>query len=90
MAALVSPVMPAGSPWLTLPEAAAYASGASLTAAGHVRIGARFLRKEAMAGRLRAATIGGRKQMLTRRDWVDLWIVGQMVPVEISARRRAG
>jgi hypothetical protein len=68
----------AASPWMTLKAAAAY-----------VHRGPRFLRKEIAAGRLRAATIGGRGEVLTRRDWLDVWVESLARPVDFATRRRA-
>jgi excisionase family DNA binding protein len=58
------------SPWLTLTEAAIY-----------TKRGRRFLRREIAAGRLRAAVIGGRREVLTRVDWLDVWVEEQARPV---------
>jgi excisionase family DNA binding protein len=66
------------SPWLTLVEAAQYAKRSR-----------RVLRAAITDGRLRAAVIGGRKEILTRREWLDAWIEDQAAPVMITARRRA-
>jgi hypothetical protein len=76
------------SPWLNLDDAARYASGDTLTERGHVRIGPRSLKRAVKAGRLRAARIGGRKQLLFRREWIDAWILDQTTPVTLH--RRAG
>ena len=48
------------SPWLTATEAAAY-----------LKRGTRFVLREIHAGRLRAARIGGRREILTRAEWCD-------------------
>ena len=65
------------SPWLKLrTEGAAYA-----------KRGGRFLAREANAGRLKAARIGGRGEYLTRREWIDQWIEDQVKPVMVSRRR---
>lgn len=58
------------SPWLTVTEAAAY-----------LKRGKRFVLREINAGRLRAARIGGRGEILTRADWLDQWIEDQATPV---------
>jgi hypothetical protein len=49
----------------------------------------RFVMKEFKAGRLRAARIGGRGEILTRDEWIDEWIEQQASPVVVSIRRRA-
>jgi excisionase family DNA binding protein len=67
-----------GSPWLTSAEAAAY-----------VKRSKRFVLREIKAGRLRAATIGGRREVLTRTDWLDEFVENLSTPVLLSSRRRA-
>jgi hypothetical protein len=67
------------SPWLTLrTEGAAYA-----------KRGGRFLAREVKAGRLRAARVGGRRELVTRAEWIDDWYEAQATPVVVTARRRA-
>jgi excisionase family DNA binding protein len=66
------------SPWLNLTEAAAYA-----------RRGKRFLLKQIHAGKLRAALVGGRREVLTRKEWVDQFVEDQAVPITASMRKRA-
>lgn len=58
------------SPWLTVREAASRA-----------RCGPKLLYREVAAGRLRAATLGGRRALRFKREWIDVWIE-QSVPVE--------
>lgn len=72
-------VAQSSSPWLTLREGAAY-----------VKRGREFLLREIHAGRLRAAKIGGRGEILTRAEWLDLWVEDQATPVMMPGRRRAG
>ena len=57
------------TPWFRVNEAAAYA-----------RCGRKLLYREIAAGRLRAARIGGRREIRTRREWLDAWL-------EATARR---
>lgn len=66
------------SPWLTAAEASSY-----------LKRGRRFIINEIHAGRLRAARIGGRGEILTRRDWCDAWVEAQATPIMTAARRRA-
>lgn len=66
------------SPWLTLSEAADYA-----------RRGRRFLAREVRAGRLRAAVVGGKRQLLFKREYIDAWLEDQAAPVLVPVRRRA-
>jgi hypothetical protein len=63
------------TPWMDLDEAGKYACS-------H---GRRFLRRE-MAGRLRAARIGGRKEYFTRREWIDAWLEDRAKLVMVSRR----
>lgn len=71
------PSAPSVSPWMTAAEAAAYA-----------KRGRRFILREIAAGRLRAARVGGRREILTRAEWIDQWIERLEIPVEISTRRK--
>jgi excisionase family DNA binding protein len=57
-------------------------------AAKYIKRGRRFLLAEIHAGRLRAAVVGGRKEILTRTEWCDDWVAAQAHPVAISLRRR--
>jgi hypothetical protein len=66
------------TPWKTLTQAGA-----------RVHRGRRFLLREIHAGRLRAARIGGRGEILTRDEWIDQWVEDQATPVLVNARRRA-
>jgi len=68
------------TPWLKVntDEAGAYA-----------RRGGRALRKAVKDGRLRAAKVGGKGQLLTRREWLDEYILDQAKPVAVSVRRSA-
>lgn len=70
--------MAADSPWLTAAEAAEY-----------LKRGRRFVLREIHAERLRAARIGGRGEILTRREWLDAWVQDQAAPIAVSTRRRA-
>ena len=66
------------SPWMTATEAARY-----------LKRGKRFVLREIHAGRLRAARIGGRGEILTRAEWCDAWVQDQAAPILIPTRRRA-
>jgi excisionase family DNA binding protein len=65
------------SPWLSSAEAATY-----------LRRGRRFILKEIHAGRLRAATVGGRREILTCRPWCDEWVETQTRPVVLRRAAR--
>ncbi|HXG89317.1 MAG TPA: helix-turn-helix domain-containing protein [Vicinamibacterales bacterium] len=66
------------SPWLTASEAAEY-----------LKRGRRFVLREVHAGRLRAARIGGRGEILTRGEWCDQYVTDQASPVAVASRRSA-
>jgi excisionase family DNA binding protein len=67
----------ARSPWLNGTQAAAYIGRSK-----------QFLFREIHAGRLRAARIGGRGEILTRADWLDAWVSDAAAPVMVSPTRR--
>jgi excisionase family DNA binding protein len=67
------------SPWMTAQEAALY-----------LKRGRRFVRNEIKAGRLRGAIVGGRREVLTRRDWCDAWVEDQAKPIMLPYRRQNG
>lgn len=69
---------PVDSPWLTITEATHVA-----------KCGARLLRREINAGRLRAARIGGRRDIRIHRDWIDAWLLASSTPMEIVRSRGA-
>lgn len=60
------------SPWLTVREAAARA-----------RCGPKVIYREVKAGRLRAATIGNRRDLRIFSDWVDDWLTASSTPVDV-------
>lgn len=66
------------TPWLTAAEAAAY-----------LRRGRRFVLREIHAGRLRAARIGGRGEILTKAEWCDAWVTAQADAVPVPIRQGA-
>jgi excisionase family DNA binding protein len=57
------------SPWLTLPEAAAYA-----------RVSQPTIRREARAGRLAAYKVGGRRMWRFRAVDLDAWLTESTTP----------
>lgn len=59
--------------WLTVREAAARA-----------RVGPKCIYGEVKAGRLRAARIGGRRDLRFLAEWIDLWLEATSTPVEIG------
>ena len=56
------------SPWLTVNEAALRA-----------RCGVKTLYREVRAGRLRAARIGGRRELRLLPEWIDQWLLNTTV-----------
>jgi excisionase family DNA binding protein len=66
------------TPWLNLEMAAAY-----------IKRGKRFVSGEVKAGRLRAARVGGRGELLFRREWLDEFLEALAKPIVVDMRRRA-
>jgi excisionase family DNA binding protein len=62
------------SPWLTPKEAAERA-----------RCGVKTIYREVKAGRLRAARVGGRRELRMKPEWVDEWLVTTTTPIELGA-----
>jgi excisionase family DNA binding protein len=63
---------PSASPWLTVTEAARRA-----------RCGGRLIYREVQARRLRAARVGGRRELRLRVEWIDEWLEAFTMPQEI-------
>lgn len=64
------------SPWLTVREGA-----------GRARVGVKVIYREVAAGRLRAARIGGRRDLRILADWIDQWLMAQSTPAEVRPLR---
>ena len=60
------------SPWLTVDEARTVA-----------KVGSKTIYREIRAGRLRAARIGGRRDIRVHRDWLSAWLEASAAPVEV-------
>lgn len=60
-------------PWLTVEQGAERAQVGKKTLYGEVR-----------AGRLRAARVGGRRELRFRADWIDEWLERCATPQEIT------
>ena len=58
--------------WLTVDQARQVA-----------QCGAKLIYREIKASRLRAARIGNRRDLRSRRDWVDAWLEASATPVEV-------
>lgn len=67
------------SPWLTVPQAA-----------DRARCGAKTIYREVQAGRLRAARVGGRRELRFLAEWVDGWLLqqSQIEPVSFTPALR--
>jgi len=61
------------SPWLTVREAAERA-----------RCGPKTVYREAHAGKLRAARVGGRRDLRFRAAWIDEWLERGSRPVDVT------
>jgi len=71
MEALITPGGPTSkagplSPWLTVNEAAERA-----------RCGPKLIYREVRAKRLRAARVGGRRELRLLPEWIDAWLLAQ-------------
>ena len=67
------------SPWMNAREAAAY-----------IHRCRRYLAREVRAGRLRATTCGGKRELIFTREWLDAFLEDLTHPVEVNfGRRRA-
>jgi excisionase family DNA binding protein len=62
------------TPWLTAREAAERA-----------KVGTKVIYTEVAGGRLRAARVGGRRDLRFRPEWVDAWLDATAEPVEITS-----
>jgi excisionase family DNA binding protein len=61
------------TPWRTVAQAAARAV-----------VGSKTIYREAAAGRLRCARIGGRRELRFRDEWIDQWLEACATPQEIK------
>jgi excisionase family DNA binding protein len=59
--------------WMTVGEAAARA-----------KVGNKVIYREVNSHRLRAARVGGRRELRTRPEWVDQWLESTAEPQEIG------
>ena len=60
------------SPWLTVKQAA-----------DRARCGTKLIYREVKAGRLKAARIGGRRELRVLADWIDEWLIEQSTVKEV-------
>lgn len=63
----------ADSPWLN-----------AETAARYVRMSRKFIYEEVKRGRMRAARLGGRGEIVTRKEWLDEYIEQRAKPIELK------
>lgn len=63
--------------WLVTTEAAARA-----------RVGVKTVFREVRAGRLKAARVGGRRELRFRPSWIDEWLEARSTPVVLNDGRR--
>ena len=75
------------SPWMPADAASEYLTGGARTETGRRKFSERFLAQEVKAGRLRAARVGGRGQLLYRRDWLNQYLEDLARPIEVMRRR---
>jgi excisionase family DNA binding protein len=59
--------------WLTVGEAA-----------DHARCGIKLIYREVKAGRLRAAKVGGRRELRLLPEWIDQWLLASTTPIEVN------
>lgn len=64
---------PSATPWRTVGQAAARA-----------QVGQKTIYREVKAGRLRAARVGGRRELRFRDEWIDAWLEQCAEPQEIE------
>jgi excisionase family DNA binding protein len=67
-----SPAVEASSPWLLASEAATY-----------LRTSLKTIYREARAGRLRHARVGGRRELRFRKQWLDEFLDATATPLEV-------
>ena len=60
--------------WLTVQQAAVRA-----------QVGPKTIYREVRAGRLRAARVGGRRELRFLAEWVDVWLLAGSTPVEVRS-----
>ena len=66
----------AATPWLTVVEAA-----------DRARCGPKLIYREVRAKRLRAARVGGRRELRLLPEWVDQWLLAASTVVAVGSGR---
>ena len=72
---MTSPLDNSAVVWLTTEQAAARA-----------QVGPKLVYREVKAGRLRAARVGGRRDLRFLASWIDEWLTRCATPIEITPR----
>lgn len=63
------------------------ANAAWLTVKGaceRAHVGTKLIYREVAAGRLKAARVGGRRDLRFRPEWIDQWLDATATPVEVQ------
>jgi excisionase family DNA binding protein len=68
---------PRSSQWLTVREAAS-----------HANCGERSIYNAVRSGKLRAARLGGRRELRFLTEWIDAWLLESSTPVELTGAVR--
>jgi excisionase family DNA binding protein len=58
-------------------------------AAEYMQRSRKWVLREIKTGRLRGAVVGGRREVLTRREWCDAWVEERAQPVPVLPIHRA-
>ena len=56
----------------------------AIEAAERSRVGTKTIYREVRAGRLRAARVGGRRELRFRAEWIDEWLEASATPVSVD------
>ena len=59
-------------------------------AARHAKCGKALIYSEVKRGRLRAARLGGRRELRFLVDWIDAWLLATSTPVVVNPRAPGG
>ena len=70
--------------WYTRHQAIDYLTNNERTPTGRRRLSPRYLRTQVAQGKLRGARIGGRGELLFRREWLDEWVETKTKPAVIG------
>jgi excisionase family DNA binding protein len=68
----VADTIPTPTPWRTVSQGATRAL-----------VGPRTIYNEVRAGRLRAARVGGRRELRFKDEWIDAWLEQTSEPLEV-------